>query len=158
MKQPIKYNIREMVISDIDNVINMMCDVFDKENIFLEWRHDKIKEELDLGFISKIEKYNVKYYIVENENEIIGVNGIKESFISDNVYELCWTTVKHEYQKMGIGTKLIEKSIEWAKLLSKNNNIRILVCTRVPDMFKKLGFIEFMKPNNNYYLYLMCEE
>lgn len=150
------YIIREMKIDDIDNVIIMMNNVFNKENIFLDWRDDKIKKELNLAFISEIN--NIKYFVAEIKNEIIGVAGIQESFISDSVFELCWMTVKHEYQNNGIGTNLILKRIECAKSISKNNNIRILVCTIVPNMFKKLGFIEFMKPNNNnHYLYLICE-
>ena len=136
--------IREMLLEDISNVTNMMCDVFDKEKIFLDYRHELIKESLHLAFVSKTMRYNAKYFIAEIKDEIIGVGGVKESFISDNVFELCWMTVKHEYQGHGIGTALILKRIEYAKEVS-GYDVRILTGTRVPKMFKRLGFVEFME-------------
>ncbi len=152
-----KIQIREMLFEDIDNVANMMCDVFDKEKIFLNYRHDLIKENLNLAFVSKTMRYNAKYFIAEIKDEIVGVGGVKESFISDNVFELCWMTVKHEYQGQGIGTELILKRIEYAKQISGYDDVRILTGTRVPKMFKRLGFVEFMESETDgAYLALTC--
>ena len=147
--------IREMLINDINDVVNMMCDVFDKENIFLNYRHKRIKESLNLAFISENDELNAKYFVVEINSEIVGVGGVKESFISNKVFELCWMTVKHEHQNKGIGTALIAKRIEWAKYISGYNNVRVLTGTRVPNMFLRLGFVEFMKTTGHSF-YLMC--
>lgn len=158
-----EYIIRQLKYEEIAVAINMMCGVFDKENIFPGYRHKEIEKSLNLAFISNDRTYCATYFVAIKTddlcNEIVGIGGIKESFISDNVFELCWLTVRHDCQGQGIGKALILARIDHAKQVSGNDDVRILTGTIVPEMFKKLGFIEFMPPEEDgSYLYLKCNK
>ena len=141
--------IREMNKSDITEVVNMICEAYDNENIWLDYRHAKILPEIEYAFTDDPipDCYKQTFFVAVIDNEIVGVGGIIGSFMSDNIFELSWGTVKPKYQRQGIGTLLIQHRIDFGKF--QRSHGYFMVSTRYPELFKKFGFNEVFRYDNS---------
>ena len=131
------YTIREMVSTDVEMCAKLIIDTYKKDGIWLEWTIENTIKDLNLSV--DFPKYKEKYFVVELNNEIIGVGGVGESFMTSAAFELGYGTVKYEYQRRGIGTLLTLKRIEYVKSLKEHGYI--FVSARYPKFFEKLGFV-----------------
>jgi N-acetylglutamate synthase-like GNAT family acetyltransferase len=137
--------IREMTESDIKECAELIVNTYQQDGVWDYWTVEQTINDLSITFENP--KYNEKYFIAELNGEIIGVAGIGESFMSDTALELCYASVKKEYQRKGIGTALTLKRIEYAKKIKKHGYI--FVSSRRPEFFDKLGFIRIIDKNKN---------
>jgi len=128
--------IREMVETDIAVCAELIVDTYQYDGIWLDWTVDETIRDLKIAFDSP--KYKEKYFVAEMDDEIIGVAGVAESFMTCSAFELCYATVKPEHQRKGVGTALTMKRIEYIKSFRKHGSI--LTSSRFPDFFKKFGF------------------
>ena len=100
----------------------------------------------------------VMFYIAENKKEIIGTIALKK--IDKNWVKLKRMYVKEDYQKKGIGKKLLEKALK----LAKNKNYKKVILTTYPKMknavefYKKQGFNIVKKPSNKFFTYPNLKE
>jgi len=131
-----QYTIREMSESDIEECAKLVVETYQHDVIWLDWTVDDTIRDLRIAFDSP--KYKEKYFVAEVGDETIGVAGVAESFMTCSAFELCYATVKPEYQRKGVGTALTMKRIEYIKSFRKHGSI--LTSSRFPDFFKKLGF------------------
>jgi len=137
----IDIKIREMLESDIDDCAKLIVDVYKAEGIWPNWTIDNTIRDLKVAFDSP--KYKEKYFVAVIDNEIIGIGGAAESFMTTNAFELCYGTIKPEYQRKGIGTALTLKRIEYIKSIRKHGYI--FTSARYPKFFDKLGFVNVME-------------
>ncbi len=144
----IKYIIKEMSESDVYPCAELIVNTYKHENIWKDcWDVERIANCLYAQFDNP--KYKENCFVAKLENgEIVGIGGIGESLMSTNSFELYYGTVKPQYQKMGIGTALILKRIEYAKSFGEHGCV--LVCSRFPHIFKKLGFKHIIKGDSNF--------
>jgi amino-acid N-acetyltransferase len=80
------------------------------------------------------------FFVYEEEGNIVGCVAL--SIVWENLGEIRSLAIKEEYQKNGIGAKLVNSCIEEAKSLGLYH---IFTLTYVPEFFKKLGFKEIEK-------------
>ncbi len=138
-----------MTKDNLKEVVSLICETYDNENLWSDYRHDKIKSEFEFAFKkSHVPAYlKPKFFVAVIDKEIIGVAGITSSYMSDVLWELSWATVKPGYQRKGVGTALTKHRIKWAKKQKKRGYF--MVSTRYPKLFKKLGFTEFLKRSDD---------
>ena len=144
------YNIREMLPTDIEVCAKLIVDTYNHDGVWLDWSVEKTIEDLSIVFDNP--KYKEKYFVAELNNEIIGIGGVSESFMSDSAFELCYGSVKPEYQRKGIGTTLTLKRIEYVKSIKDCGYI--FVSSRRPEFFDKLGFTRMINKKNGAYCYI----
>ncbi|GAB6184365.1 N-acetyltransferase [Thermodesulfovibrio hydrogeniphilus] len=118
--------IRKAKISDI-KTIHKLINEFAKKGEMLPRSLNELYE-------------NVRDFYVAEENEIKGVCALH--ILWEDLAEVRSLVVKKEYQKSGIGTKLVKKCLQEAKSLELK---RVFVLTYIPDFFKKIGFKEVDK-------------
>ncbi len=118
--------IRKAKISDI-KTIHKLINEFAKKGEMLPRSLNELYE-------------NVRDFYVAEENEIRGVCALH--ILWEDLAEVRSLVVKKEYQKSGIGTKLVKKCLQEAKSLELK---RVFVLTYIPDFFKKIGFKEVDK-------------
>lgn len=80
------------------------------------------------------------FYVAEEDNEIRGICALH--ILWEDLAEIRSLAVKKEYQKKGIGSLLVKRSLREAKKLGIK---RVFVLTYLPDFFKKFGFKEIDK-------------
>ena len=131
-----QYSTREMLESDITECAKLIVDTYQHDGIWLDWTIEDTIRDLKIPFDNP--KYKEKYFVAVLDNEIIGVAGVAESFMTCSVFELCYATVKPKYQRKGVGTGLTMKRIEYIKSFRKHGSI--LTSSRFPDFFTKLAF------------------
>lgn len=51
------------------------------------------------------------YYVAEEKGKVIGFIGFTQSWMDYNVYQIFWVNVDPEWQRQGIGRKLVAKVI-----------------------------------------------
>lgn len=76
-----------------------------------------------------------KYFVAEEKEEIVGLAGYVQSWMDYNIYEIFWVSVLPQYQRMGIGTMLVEKILNIIKKC--NNEATILLTTDKPTFYSK---------------------
>jgi N-acetylglutamate synthase-like GNAT family acetyltransferase len=82
-----------------------------------------------------------KYYVVENQDKIIGFAGYNQSMIDYGIYQMFWVNVHPKWQKRGIGKLLVSKVITEIKK-KKNSNLIILTAdtTKGNEVYYKKNF------------------
>jgi ribosomal protein S18 acetylase RimI-like enzyme len=75
------------------------------------------------------------YFVVEEGQNIIGLGGYIQSWMDYNIYHISWVNVLPEYQRRGIGTKLIDYIVR--EIRKKKEAECILITTRVPEYYQK---------------------
>ncbi len=75
------------------------------------------------------------FVVAEEESRIVGVCALH--ILWDDLAEIRSLAVKKDFQKMGIGKKMVERCLRETKELGIR---RVFVLTYQSDFFKKLGF------------------
>ncbi len=82
-----------------------------------------------------------KYLVAKEGNIILGFCGYVQSWIDYSVYEIFWVNVKPEFQGKGIGTQLIQKTIQSIKnIKDENKALAIILTSENPKLYEKCGF------------------
>ncbi len=123
---------------------------------------DSVAEIVRLNYAKKYEKLATaevqemfkkssmppKYYVVENQEKIIGFAGYNQSMIDYGIYQMFWVNVHPKWQKKGIGKLLVTKVINEIKR-KKESNLIILTADNTngnEDYYKKnFGFKRIQK-------------
>ena len=81
-------------------------------------KHEKIAQA---ELVDMFQKGPIRptYFVAEDEGKILGFAGYIQSWIDYDVYEIFWVNVLPEYQKQGIGKKLVAKVISEIKKQKK---------------------------------------
>ncbi|MDO4500734.1 MAG: ribosomal protein S18-alanine N-acetyltransferase [Erysipelotrichaceae bacterium] len=126
-----------MKIEDLDEVMLIENDLFEDP-----WTRSAFEYDL-------LNNPYSTYYVLKNENEIIGYAGLSVSFEDADVLNI---GIKKEYQGRGLGEKLFTHLIEEAK---KANCLYMHLEVResntvAHNLYKKMGF-EDIRIRKNYY-------
>lgn len=108
----IKY--RKANITDLDEIANLVTDLLGTCNIDRNNKELKTKEEIHYDNTKEIKKDIDKYYVCEADNKVIGACGISNKKTKNNYgidlgeyREILYLVIKQDYQRKGIGTKLM---------------------------------------------------
>jgi amino-acid N-acetyltransferase len=82
------------------------------------------------------------FFVFEEKGGIFGVCALH--VLWEDLAEVRSLAVRKEYQKMGIGKKLVKRCLAEAKTLGIG---KVFVLTYQPSFFKQLGFAEIDKSN-----------
>ncbi|WP_378183810.1 GNAT family N-acetyltransferase [Aquimarina sp. SS2-1] len=143
--------IRRYISQDKEAVIELL-------NLNIPKFFDRSEKE---DFQKYLETEIEDYYIVEEENEIIGAGGINYA-ARDKTAIISWDVIKPSAQGKGIGKKLTEHRI---KHINKKDEIDLIIVRTSQFTFKfyeKMGF-ELVKIQKDYWakgfdLYFMEQE
>jgi L-amino acid N-acyltransferase YncA len=75
-----------------------------------------------------------KYIVAEEKEEILGFAGYKQSWMDYDIYNIFWVNVVKSHQNKGIGTALIQKTID---IIKKKKAKMILLTTDNPKFYSK---------------------
>ncbi|MBQ3408286.1 MAG: GNAT family N-acetyltransferase [Clostridia bacterium] len=108
------FKYRKAFTSDLEKIANLVTDLLGTCNIDKNNNKVKTKKEILIDNKKEIQKDINNYYVCELNNQIIGACGISNIKIKNDYKidlgeyrEILYLVVKHEYQKQGIGTKLM---------------------------------------------------
>ena len=76
-----------------------------------------VKDCAYLCYLQHIQNGDPAYYMVKDENEIIGISGIYIEPFEPETAWLGWYGVRKQYRRNGYGTKILNKTIEIAREL-----------------------------------------
>ena len=116
-----------------------------------------IKDCAYLCYIQHIQNGDPAYYLVKENDEIIGISGIYvEPFETETAW-LGWYGVRKEHRKKGYGTKVLEKTIEIAKELGYKH-FRLYTDVVNPDAHRLYDRVmdyseEYTEPNFKVLIY-----
>ncbi|HPG29173.1 MAG TPA: N-acetyltransferase [bacterium] len=116
------YIIRKAYINDIKS-IQSLINPFAKNNEMLPRSLNDLIENLR------------DFIIIEENNKIIACGALHLTWI--DIAEVRSLAIRKEYQKLGIGSIIVNKLIEEAKKLGI---YKLFALTYKPEFFKKLGF------------------
>lgn len=92
-----------------------------------------------------------KYYVAENQQNVIGFGGYNQSMIDYGIYQMFWVNVHPKWQRKGIGKLLVTKVITDIKR-RKDSNLIILTAdtTNGNEVYynKNFGFKRIQKLEN----------
>ncbi len=80
------------------------------------------------------------FYVLEDKGKIQGVCALR--ILWEDLAEIRSLAVSAEYQKLGIGRKLVKKCLKEASEIGIK---RVFALTYTPDFFKKIGFKDIDK-------------
>lgn len=98
------------------------------------------KEEMIPRSVNELYENIRDFSLVEENGAIHGVCALH--VLWEDLAEVRSLAVKKEYQKMGIGKKLVRRCLAEAKVLGLK---RVFALTYQPSFFKKLGFTDIDK-------------
>ena len=127
----------KLTIGKINELTDLIYDVYQKEGIWLTYSKDDIEQEL----VSSFTNYNYKatYYIAIFDGKIIGCGSYMYSHTSSNILELSFGTVHWDFQRKGIGQYLTYLRLK--EIIETSNKDSVVVTSsRRPKFFEKLNF------------------
>lgn len=80
------------------------------------------------------------FFVAEKDGTVIGCCALH--IIWEDLAEIRSLAVQEEYQKQGMGSKLVNACLEEAKYMGVK---KVFVLTEIPNFFKKIGFKEIDK-------------
>ena len=155
--ESIKLNIRKSKYSDLDKVYDLHLKCFEKTDC---WYKTIVRQHINNGYVIENNK-NIIGVLLEGDiialdgnEEFIPSNDIGTKFIEDNLqysklFGIIMICVDPNYQKFGLGKKLINKHI------SKNKNKSLYLHTRksntAQQLYIKMGYKHIGTINNKYF-------
>lgn len=121
-------------------------------NYSLKYQHSSIRE-MNAMFDNKV--IPPKYFVAEENEAVIGCGGYIQSWMDYTVYNIFWINVMPEYQRKGIGTKMVGTIIAEIKRQKHVGHKAgmILLSTDKPRFYKeKFGFKVLSRLQNKYSL------
>uniref|UniRef100_A0A7V4JPV9 [Ribosomal protein bS18]-alanine N-acetyltransferase n=1 Tax=Thermodesulfobacterium geofontis TaxID=1295609 RepID=A0A7V4JPV9_9BACT len=131
------YLINEAEEGDLQIISELERDLFSEE----KWSYFQILKEFENG-LSKI-------WVLKKKEKIIGYLIFREIKPEIEIFKI---GVKKEYQRKGVGTKLMQKLIEFAKEKNINKIFLEVKASNLPayNFYKKLGFKETYRRKRYY--------
>lgn len=114
--------IRKATVKDIPAIKNII-DIYAKQEMMLP------------RSLSELYEFTRSFCVCEVDNEIIGCCALHVSW--EDMAEVMSFAVRSEYRDQGIGTKLVNVSLEEAKELGISN---VFTLTYAVPFFEKMGF------------------
>lgn len=126
-----RMQMREMTLDDVPQVVEIVKQNYDAESAKLAmW---------EMMAALNGTKPQPVYFVAVIDITIIGVIGICDSFMDTRVYEIFWVNVLPDYQKCGVGKKLVMEAL----LHAVKRNAAMVVLTAKEDVmefYQHLGF------------------
>ena len=118
--------ISEMNLQDLENIKDCLLTDFDNF-----WSYNILKQELENG--------KSKYFVVKQENEIVGFAGIMLIIDEVNIMNI---VVKKDKRNLGIGSSLLEEIIRYSKIHNATSITLEVNEKNVPAirLYEKYGF------------------
>ena len=124
------FSIRPIRMSDVDACCRIVRDNWGRPE------SERFAQQVSLVW-ADIE-YTPIYYIADNEGgEVVGFAGMMQSYIMYGVWDFIWINVKKEFQKEGVGKRLVEYRLAEIK---RCDGRAVHLMTQSPDYFSKFGF------------------
>lgn len=154
-----KIKIRQFRKADLNAVIKMSADIFNKE--------DRRTVKKDMIFEAELKKVRIRdnwtYWVAETGDKMVGFVGIIDS--KAGCPWIAWLGVRKQDQRKGIGKQLLEHVITYAK---KRGAKRLCVeggtlpmFKKANNLYKKYGFKEKFRIKNYWckgdHLIVMCK-
>ncbi len=108
------------------------------------------RKEISEMFSNSLIKPN--YLVVEEKKVIIAFGGFSRSWTDANIANIFWINVHKEFQRKGIGKKLIDEIIKNIIRFDKPKIKLIILSSNKIDFWKKLGFKRLNKYDKDYWL------
>ncbi len=138
--------------SDIEDIIHIIAKAFSNEDAKLA------KKEISEMFSKSFNKPT--YVVAIEKNEIIGFAGFIQSWFDSNIYEIFWVTISPDFQKKGIGIKIVGDIVRRIKLFKDHLKAdAIILSTFSPEFFMKCGFekISTLSDNKRFLMIMKLE-
>lgn len=118
--------ISEMNLQDLENIKDCLLTDFDNF-----WSYNILKQELENG--------KSKYFVVKQENEIVGFAGIMLIIDEVNIMNI---VVKKDKRNLGIGSSLLEEIIRYSKIHNATSITLEVNEKNIPAirLYEKYGF------------------
>lgn len=118
--------INEMNLQDLENIKDCLLTDFDNF-----WSYNILKQELENG--------KSKYFVVKQENEIVGFAGIMLVIDEVNIMNI---VVKKDKRNLGIGSLLLEEIIRYSKIHNATSITLEVNEKNIPaiKLYEKYGF------------------
>ena len=118
--------ISEMNLQDLENIKDCLLTDFDNF-----WSYNILKQELENG--------KSKYFVVKQENEIVGFAGILLIIDQVNIMNI---VVKKDKRNLGIGSSLLEEIIRYSKIHNATSITLEVNEKNIPaiKLYEKYGF------------------
>lgn len=118
--------ISEMNLQDLENIKDCLLTDFDNF-----WSYNILKQELENG--------KSKYFVVKQENEIVGFAGIMLVIDEVNIMNI---VVKKDKRNLGIGSSLLEEIIRYSKIHNATSITLEVNEKNIPaiKLYEKYGF------------------
>ena len=93
-------------------------------------------------FLTKKPYEPAPYYVVEVESELVACGGVATS---GSAMHLCWGLVHPDWHNRGLGTKLVEHRLAWAKDQPELEVAELCTSQKTVAFYERFGFetIEF---------------
>lgn len=126
-----RLQLREMTVDDIPAVVEIVKQNYDVESAKLAtWERMSATTGM---------KPQPVYFVALIADVIVGVLGIGDSFMDTRVYEIFWVNVLPEWQRTGVGKRLVKRALELA-VERKCQLILFTAKESVVEFYQGLGF------------------
>jgi predicted N-acetyltransferase YhbS len=89
-----------------------------------------------------------KWYVIAQDNDkLVGFGIVSESNLQ-YFYDLTWVCVAPAYRNQGLGKRITEKAVEFARIRDRV----IIVTTEIPKFYTDLGFTQLGSYRPGWYL------
>ncbi len=129
MPEPIS-TIRLFTDEDLEACV-AICAANHPEYIFLH----EIEEHRE--FLTKKPYAPAPYYVIEVEGEIVACGGVATAA---SAMHLCWGLVHPDWHRRGLGTKLVEHRLAWAKGRPELEAVELCTSHKTVEFYERFGF------------------
>ena len=92
------------------------------------------------GLHDFLSKYSGDYYVIELDSEVVGSGGIAWNDLEDPTVSLCWGMVRRDHLSTGLGKKLTEFRIQYAREKYGDVPLTIGTSQHTRGFYEKFGF------------------
>ncbi len=88
-------------------------------------------------FLTKKPYAPAPYYVIEVKGAIVACGGVA---IAGKVFHLCWGLVHPSWHRCGLGTKLVQHRLAWARSQPALEVVEICTTQKTVEFYKRFGF------------------
>jgi predicted GNAT family N-acyltransferase len=94
----------------------------------------------EAGLYEFLDGYSEDYYVVEVGGEVVGAGGVAWNDLEKPTVSLCWGMVREDHLGTGLGKKLTEFRIKYAREKYGDVPLTIGTSQHTQGFYKKFGF------------------